>query len=149
MIMSGKFRFLRALLSIGLVGTMLFSVGCSKNTSEDSYYLDYEYYYDEESSSQGSSDKDNDSDSKVNTPSKNNSSSGKTDDNTASGTNGDSNVEKVDVRGYKYTIYSPWLPTDETGITSEFEEVLFARIKGKRCFVSKQIKHKIKDENNE
>jgi len=127
--MSGKFRFLRALLSIGLVGTMLFSVGCSKNTSEDSYYLDYEYYYDEESSSQGSSDKDNDSDSKVNTPSKNNSSSGKTDDNTASGTNGDSNVEKVDVRGYKYTIYSPWLPTDETGITSEFEEVLFARIK--------------------
>ncbi len=127
--MLSKFNICRTALCLVLAAAMLSTVGCSKNQPQDSYYLDYEYYYEEGEGGKtdGATDKNGDSDDKTGTSAGGGSTGNKGD--TASGTNGNSTVEKVDVKGYKFTIYSPWLPTDETGITSEFEEVLFERIK--------------------
>ena len=126
--MQMKGKLWKSVLCIALVGMMILPTGCKKETGQDSsYYLDYEYYEEETGAEKES---DNTSDKNESTGDKEKTSSTATDKDIKKnqGTNGNSTVETVDVKGYKYTIYSPWLPTDKSGITTEFEKVLFARI---------------------
>lgn len=125
--MQANYKFLKGVLCFALAGMMILPTGCKKNEGQDSsYYLDYEYYEEEKSGSKSGSSSQKDGDSVGKSETSGTASEKNTEKEQE--TNGDSKVEAVDVKGYKYTIYSPWLPTSKSGITSEFEKVLYARI---------------------
>ena len=125
--MQADYRFLKGALCVALAGMMLLFAGCKKqNNDSSSYYLDYEEYEDYEAGGETGSSGDNSGTAGDKSGASGASSGDKTVKEQE--TNGDSKVEAVNVKGYKYTIYSPWLPTDKSGITTEFEKVLFERI---------------------